>query len=73
MIIIEKIKIIDKKIEQNFSQYNLDKKTAKISALSLGNISKYEFLTGKYVLPKKDLLKKAATMKSIFLIWIIKM
>ena len=26
-------------------------------ALSLGNVRKYEFLTGKDVLPEKDLLK----------------
>ena len=41
------------------SQYNLDKQTAKISALSWGNVSKYEFLTGKDVLPEKNLLEKA--------------
>ena len=29
---------------------------ARISALSSGNASKYEFLTGKDVLPEKDLL-----------------
>ena len=34
-----------------------------MSALSSGNFSKYEFLTGKDVLPEKDLLEKAATMK----------
>ena len=28
-----------------------------------GNVSEYEFLTGKDVLPEKDLLEKAATMK----------
>ena len=28
-----------------------------------GNVCKYEFLTGKDVLPEKDLLEKAATMK----------
>ena len=27
------------------------------------NVSEYEFLTGKYVLPEKDLLEKTATMK----------
>ena len=34
-----------------------------MSALSSGNVSKYEFLTGKEVLPEKDLLEKAATKK----------
>ena len=63
MSISEKIKSIDNKIEQNKAQYNLERQTAKISALSSGNVSKCEFLTGKDVLPKKDLLEKAATMK----------
>ena len=50
-------------MKQNKAQYNLDRQTAKISAFSSGNVSKYEFLTGKDALPKKDLLEKAATMK----------
>ena len=54
----EQIKTIDKKIEQNKTQYNLDKQTAKIFALSSGNVSKFEFLTGKDVLPEKDFLEK---------------
>ena len=51
------------KIERNKAQYDLDRQAVKISALSLGNFSKYEFLTGKDVLPKKYLLEKPATMK----------
>ena len=50
------------KIILNKAQYDLDRQTAKISALSSGNVSKYEFLTGKDVLPEKGLLEKA-TMK----------
>ena len=53
MTISEKTKTINKKIEQNKAQYYLDRKTAKISALSSENISKFEFLIGKDVLPKK--------------------
>ena len=34
-----------------------------MSALSSGNVSKYKFLTGKDVLPEKDLLEKAAALK----------
>ena len=63
MSISKKIKTIDNKIEQNKAQYELDRQTAKISALSSGNVSKYEFLAGKDVLPEKDLLEKASTMK----------
>ena len=49
MSISGKIKAINIKIEQNKAQYDLDRQTAKISALSSGNVSKYEFLTGKDV------------------------
>ena len=53
MSIREKIKTINKKIKQNKAQYNLDRKTAKISTFSSGNVSKYEFLTGKYGFTRK--------------------
>ena len=58
MSISEKNKTIDNKIEQNKAQQNLDRQTAKISALSSGNFSNNEFLTGKNVLPEVDLLKQ---------------
>ena len=57
------IKTINNKIEQNKAQFDLDRQTAKSSALSSRNISKYEFLTGKYVLPEKHWLQKAAALK----------
>ena len=63
MSISEKIKAINNKIVQNKGQPELDRQTAKISVLSSGNVSNYEFLTGKDVLPEKDLLEKAAIMK----------
>ena len=47
------------------AQYNLDRQTAKISALSSGNLRKYEFLTGKDVLPENNLLEKVATIKRL--------
>ena len=50
MSISEKIKAINNKIEQNKAEYNLDRQTAKISALSSWSASKYECLTGKDVL-----------------------
>ena len=56
-------KASDKKIEHNKAQYDLDKQTADILALSSLNVRKYEFLTGKDELPGKDLLKKTATIK----------
>ena len=63
MSIKGKNKTINNKIKQNKAQYNLDRKAAMISALLSGNVSKYEFLTGKDVLPTKDLLEKVTTMK----------
>ena len=62
MNISEKIKAINNEIKQNKVQYDLGRHTAKISALSSGNVSKYEFLTGKDVLPEKDLIGKAAAL-----------
>ena len=47
MSISEKTKASNKKIEQNKAQYNSDKQIAKILASSSGNVSKYEFLTGR--------------------------
>ena len=63
MSISEEIKTINNKIEQNKAQYNFDRQTAKISALSPGNVSKYESLTGKDLVPIQNLLEKAAIMK----------
>ena len=60
MTITEKIKTINNKVEQNKSQCNLDRQTAKISALSSGNVSRNKLLN---VLLEKDLLEKAAKIK----------
>ena len=63
MSISENIKAINNKIEQNKAQYNLDRQTPKMSALSSGNVSKHEFMTSKDVLSEKNLLEKAAATK----------
>ena len=47
MTITDQIKILDKKVVQNEAQYDLDRKAAKISALSSSNLDKYEYLTGE--------------------------
>ena len=47
MTITNQIKILGKKVMQNEAQYDLDRKTAKISALSSNNLGKYEYLTGE--------------------------
>ena len=63
MSISKKIKAIKNKIESNKAQYNLERQAAKISALSSGNVIKYEFLTSKDVLPKINSLGKTPTLK----------
>ena len=65
MIVSQKITTINNKIEQNRFHYNLDKKTAKISALSSGYVGKYNFFTGEYVLPEKLLLEKLLQLKAL--------
>ena len=47
MTVTDQIKILDRKIKQNESQYNLDRKAAKISMLSSGNLNEYEYLIGE--------------------------
>ena len=47
MTVTDQIKIIDNKIKANQAQYDLDRLTAKISALSSGELRKYEYLTGE--------------------------
>ena len=63
MTVSKKTKTIDHKTEKKKSQYDLDRQTAKISALSSGNVRTYEFLTKKDVLPEKDLLEKAVAIQ----------
>ena len=45
--ITDQIKVLNKKILRNAAQYELDRKAAKISALSSNNLDKYEYLTGE--------------------------
>ena len=47
MSITDQIKILDEKFLQNETQYDLDRRAAKISALSSNNWDKYEYLYGK--------------------------
>ena len=47
MTITDQIKILNRKIMQNEAQYDLDRKAAKMSALSSNNLDKYEYLIGE--------------------------
>ena len=59
MTITDQVKILNKKIMQNEAQYDLDRKAAKISALSSNNLDKYEYLTGE------DLGLKPSTIEQV--------
>ena len=47
MAITDQIKNLNRKIMQNNAEYDLDRKAAKISALSSNNLDKYKYLTGE--------------------------
>ena len=47
MTITDQIKILSRKIILNEAQYDLDRKSAKIFALSSNNLDEYEYFTGK--------------------------
>ena len=47
MTVTDQTKILNRKIKQNKTQYDLDREAAKISALSSNNLGKYEYLTGE--------------------------
>ena len=45
---------IDNQIRDEKLQYDINRKTAQISALSSGNIQKYEYFTGEDTLPSNQ-------------------
>ena len=45
---------IDDQIRDEKLQYEINKEAAEISALSSGKIDKYEYLTGKEILPSNQ-------------------
>ena len=47
MTLTEQVTILDDKIKANKAQSDLDREAAKISALSSGELEKYENLTGE--------------------------
>ena len=59
MTIIEQVEILDGKNKSNKAQYGLDRQAAKISALSSGELEKYEYLTGENLGYKPDVVQKA--------------
>ena len=59
MTVTDQIKILNKKIKQNEAQYDLDRETAKISALSSNNLDKYEYLTDEDLGLKPNTVEQA--------------
>ena len=59
MTITDQIKTLNKKFLQNGAQYDLDRKAAKISALSANNLDKYEYLTGEDLHLKPNTIEQA--------------
>ena len=59
MTLTEQVKILDDKIKANKAQNDLDREAAKISALSSGELEKYEYLTGEELGYKLDVIRKA--------------
>ena len=53
--------IIDDRIRGEKRKYNVNRKAAKISALSSGKIDKYEYLTSEEILPsgQRRVIKQA--------------
>ena len=59
MTLTDQIKILNRKIMQNEAQYDLDRKAAKISALSSNNLDKYEYLMGEDLDLKSSTIEQA--------------
>ena len=59
MTINDQIKILNRKIMQNESQYELGRKAAKISTLYSNNFGKYEYLTGEDLVVKPSTAEQA--------------
>ena len=59
MTLNKQVKILNDKIKGNKAQYDLDREAAKISALSSGELDKYEYLTGEDLGYKHGVVEKA--------------
>ena len=59
MTVTDQIKILNRKIKQNESQYDSDREAAKISALPSNNLDKYELLTGEDLNLKPSTIEQA--------------
>ena len=69
MTVTDQIKILNRKIKQNESQYDSDRKAAEISA---NNLDKYEYLTGEDLGLKPSTVEKTKFEYSTLLKFLIK-
>ena len=58
MTVKDQLKILDRKIKQNRADYDLYRQNAEISALSSGDLDKYEYLLVKIFNINQILYKK---------------
>ena len=58
MTVTDQLNNLDRNIMQNEAWYDLDRKAAKISALSSNNLDKYEYLTGEDLGLKPSTIEK---------------
>ena len=65
MTLTEQVKIIDDKIKANKAQYELYREAAKTSALSSGELEKYEYLIGEDLGYEPDVIQKTKFEYSI--------
>ena len=59
MTVTDQIKILERKIMLNEAQFDLDRKAAKISALSSNYLDKYEYFTGEDLEYKPSVIEQA--------------
>ena len=59
MTVTDQINILDRNIMQNETQYDLDRKAAKMSAMSSNNLDKYEYLAGEDLGLKPSIIEQA--------------
>ena len=59
MVLTEQVNVLGDKIQANKAQYYLHREAANISALSSGELEKYEYLTGEDLGYKPDVIEKA--------------
>ena len=60
---------IEDQIRAEKLQYDINRETTKISALSSGKIDKYEYLTGEEILPSNQKQPKLNNLNLFVLLW----